>query len=102
VEGSGQEGTAFGTKSAEGGAGLAHYKEKTVNEQPSWEIQDDPKPSGPVGEMPSGSVLDEETLVADPRGEMTPAQLVERKLVTLLRTGALPVSVVYTDRYTGR
>ena len=44
----------------------------------------------------------EETLVADPRGELTPSQFVERKLLTLLGTGALPVSLVHSDRYTGR
>jgi hypothetical protein len=69
-------------------------KESAVNEQPSQDIEDDRAPAGPAP--------DEETLVADPRGEMTPAQLVERKLVTLLRAGALPVSMVHTDRYTGR
>jgi hypothetical protein len=36
---------------------------------------------------------DEETLVAGSRGEMTPAQSLERKLVTLLPAGALPVSM---------
>jgi hypothetical protein len=44
----------------------------------------------------------EETLVADPRGELTPSQFVERKLVTLLRTTPLPVSQVLSTRYTGR
>jgi hypothetical protein len=33
---------------------------------------------------------------------MTPAQFLERKLVTLLAAGALPVSMVHTDHYTGR
>jgi hypothetical protein len=69
-------------------------KETAVNEQPSWDIEDD--------RAPPGTVADEETLVVDPRGELTPAQFVERKLVTLLRTAALPVSMVHTDRYTGR
>jgi hypothetical protein len=44
----------------------------------------------------------EEILVADPRGEMTPSQFVERKLVALLGAKALPVSQVHSDRYTGR
>ncbi len=44
----------------------------------------------------------EETLVVDPRGEMTPSQLVERKLASLLRSNPLPVSLVHTGRYTGR
>jgi hypothetical protein len=47
-------------------------------------------------------VPDEETLVADPRGKMTPAQLLDCKLLTLLRDGVLPVSMAHTDRYTGR
>jgi hypothetical protein len=45
---------------------------------------------------------DEETLVADPRGELTPSQLVERKLMSMLRSTPLPVSMVHSDRYTGR
>jgi hypothetical protein len=65
-----------------------------VNEQPNWDRQDE---GTPPGNLPA-----EETLVADPRGALTPAQLVERKLGMLLRTGALPVSMVHTDRYTGR
>jgi hypothetical protein len=69
-------------------------KETAVNEQLSWDLQDDASPPGNLPE--------EETLVADPRGEMSPAQIVERKLVTLLRTGPLPVSMVHTERYTGR
>jgi hypothetical protein len=65
-----------------------------VNEQPNWDVQDD--------STPPGSVPVEETLVADPRGELTPSQMVERKLVTLLRAGPVPVSMVHTGRYTGR
>jgi hypothetical protein len=65
-----------------------------VDEQPSWDIEND--------WAPPGTVPDEETLVADPRGEMTPAQFLDHKLVTLLRAGALPVSMIHTDRYTGR
>jgi hypothetical protein len=34
----------------------------------------------------------EEVLVPDARAELTPAQMVERKLVSMLRTGAVPVS----------
>jgi hypothetical protein len=44
----------------------------------------------------------EETLVADPRGEWTPSQFVERKLVMMLHGTPLPVSMVHSDRYTGR
>lgn len=53
-------------------------------------------------ELNAGHVPAEETLVVDPRGEMTPSQFVERKLVTLLRTTPLPVSLVHTGRFTGR
>ena len=34
----------------------------------------------------------EETLIVDERGSMTPSQLVERKLMGALRGGPLPVS----------
>jgi hypothetical protein len=69
-------------------------KETAVNEQSSWDVEGDRASPEPVP--------DEETLVADPRGEMTPAQFLARKLVALLPGGALPVSMVHTDRYTGR
>ena len=55
-----------------------------------------------VEEEVSPSQQAEETLVADPRGEWTPSQFVERKLVTMLRATPLPVSMVHSDRYTGR
>jgi hypothetical protein len=70
------------------------WKETAVNEQSNWDLLDD---SDPPGNGPA-----EETLVADPRGELTPSQLVERKLVTLLRTGPVPVRMVHAERYTGR
>jgi hypothetical protein len=34
----------------------------------------------------------DEALVTDPRGNMSPAQMVERKLATLMQAGSLPVS----------
>jgi hypothetical protein len=68
-------------------------EEITVNEQPMTNQPDDLNPLY----LPA-----EETLVADPRGEMTPSQFVERKLVTLLRATPLPVSLVHTGRFTGR
>ena len=37
---------------------------------------------------------EEETLVADRRGELTPSQLVEEKLVGMLKASSLPVSHV--------
>jgi hypothetical protein len=68
-------------------------KETAVNEQAGWDIEGDG--------APPGTVADEETLVVDPRGEMTAAQFVERKLLALLRGGSLPVSI-HTRRCTGR
>ena len=44
----------------------------------------------------------EETLVADPRGEWSPSQFVEHKLAMMLRATPLPVSMVHSDRFTGR
>ncbi len=44
----------------------------------------------------------EETLVADPRGEWTPSQFVEQKLVSMLRMTPMPISMVHSDRFTGR
>jgi hypothetical protein len=52
------------------------------------EIQD---PAGPPGLAPGAL---EETLVTDARAGLTPAQLVERKLVALLKTNPLPISHV--------
>jgi hypothetical protein len=64
-----------------------------VNEQPPKKNMDDvASPNSPA----------EETLVADPRGEWSPSQFVERKLVSMLRMTPLPVSMVHSDRYTGR
>jgi hypothetical protein len=40
----------------------------------------------------------EESLVADRRGELTPAQMVEQKLVSLLRGKAVPVSQMQMAR----
>jgi hypothetical protein len=40
----------------------------------------------------------EESLVADDRAGLTPSQMVERKLVTLLKTNPLPVSQLSTGR----
>ena len=64
-----------------------------MNEQPRMDKPEE----GNLPHLPA-----EETLVADPRGEMTPSQFVERKLVTLLRSTPLPVSLVHTGRFTGR
>lgn len=40
----------------------------------------------------------EESLVADDRAGLTPSQMVERKLVSLLKTNPLPVSQLSTGR----
>jgi hypothetical protein len=42
----------------------------------------------------------EEALVADPRAALTPAQMVERKLASLLNRQPLPVSQLTTARRT--
>ncbi len=57
-------------------------------------------PKSPVA--PPIPAATEEALVADPRGEMTPAQMVERKLASLLNTRPLPVSHLRTARRTLR
>jgi hypothetical protein len=47
-------------------------------------------------------VLTEEALVADARAGLTPAQMVEHKLASLLKTQPLPVSHMMTARRTSR
>lgn len=44
----------------------------------------------------------EEALVADPRARLTPAQMVERKLASLLKSQPLPVSYLMTAQRTSR
>jgi hypothetical protein len=48
----------------------------------------------PVNERPSGlaTPTTDEDLIADARANLTPAQMVERKLVQMLRGNPLPVS----------
>jgi hypothetical protein len=47
--------------------------------------------------------FDDESLVADPRDSVRPAQFVEQKLISLLKTSALPVSyTLLRDRVSGR
>jgi hypothetical protein len=53
-------------------------------------------PPGPTAEVP------EESLIADARAGLTPAQMVERKLVSLLRTNPLLVSQVMAGSRTFR
>jgi len=47
-------------------------------------------------------ILTEEALVADARAGLTPAQMVERKLASLLKSQPLPVSLMMTARRTSR
>jgi hypothetical protein len=73
---------------------------------PLGELEQDPPPGecedrvGPQGlSMETG----EEDLVADARASLTPAQMVERKLVFLLKSTPLPVSQLMTrSRIKGR
>jgi hypothetical protein len=60
-----------------------------------------PRPRTPeVDDYSSSSV--EESLVADPRAELTPSQMVERKLVNLLKSNPLPVSQLHSGRLLNR
>lgn len=50
---------------------------------------------GEAGRGPaSGEIVHHETMVVDVRDQLRPAEMVERKLVSLLRTGAVQVSHV--------
>jgi hypothetical protein len=53
-------------------------------------------PAKPVADEAVGTVADgtEEALVEDVRAGLTPSQMVERKLVSLLKSNPLPVSQV--------
>jgi hypothetical protein len=57
-------------------------------------------PLSPSLTMANGSVAlaTEEVLVADSRGGETPAQTVERKLVTLMKGKQVPISHLQTRR----
>jgi hypothetical protein len=46
--------------------------------------------------------MEEESLIADARAGLTPAQMVERKLLSLLKTNPLPVSQVMNGSRTFR
>ena len=52
--------------------------------------------------QPSAVPATEEALVADPRAALTPAQMVERKLDSLLNSQPLPVSHLTATRPAGR
>jgi len=58
----------------------------------------------PVTTAKSGShSFDDECLVADPRDSVRPAQFVEQKLLSLLKTNAVPVSyTLLRNRVSGR
>lgn len=52
---------------------------------------------------PRSHSFDDECLVADPRESVRPAQLVEQKLLSLLKTNAVPVSyTLLRNRACGR
>ncbi len=55
-----------------------------------------------VAVLPAAPAATEEALVADPRAALTPAQMVERKLASLLNARPLPVSQLRTARRTIR
>jgi hypothetical protein len=47
--------------------------------------------------------FDDESLVADPRDSVRPAQFVEQKLISLLKSNAVPVSyTLLRNRVSGR
>ncbi|CAN5290380.1 hypothetical protein BH10PLA2_BH10PLA2_29600 [soil metagenome] len=48
--------------------------------------------ASPTALMSRGPGFDDESLVADPRDSVRPAQFVEQKLISLLKTNAVPVS----------
>jgi hypothetical protein len=55
-----------------------------------------PEPSNPAGPTP------QEALVTDTRAGLTPAQMVERKLVSLLSSTPMPVSQLQATRAPSR
>jgi hypothetical protein len=66
---------------------------------PSGERGQDPPPGAfedRVGPQSPGAEAREEDLVADTRAGLTPAQMVERKLVLLLKSHPLPASQLMT------
>jgi len=53
--------------------------------------------------VPRSHGFDDECLVADPRDSVRPAQFVEQKLLSLLKTNAVPVSyTLLRNRVSGR
>jgi hypothetical protein len=60
------------------------------------------EPVAEEGRFPPCAQQAEETLVPDPRNGLTPADLVERKVVAMLGGAPLPVSQIYRNRFSGR
>jgi hypothetical protein len=59
--------------------------------------------SAQVASKPHSLGFDDESLVADPRDSVRPAQFVEQKLISLLKTNAVPVSfTLLRNRISGR
>ncbi len=53
------------------------------------------EPNGPFSPLTNASVMfADETLIADARGQVTPSQFVERKLISLLKGKVIPVSQI--------
>jgi hypothetical protein len=76
---------------------------------PRWKgidtVADDVVPVEPAGPASAPAEAAQECLVADARATLTPAQMVERKLISLLKNNALAVSQVQllaTGRPRGR
>ncbi len=55
-------------------------------------------PETRMDDGPAVAAAEEEVLVADPRADLTPAQVVERKLVALLHTAPLSLSQIQSRR----
>jgi hypothetical protein len=66
-----------------------------ANELPPYD-----RPVSPVAQHP-GHATPEESLVTDVRAGLTPAQMVERKLLSLLKSNPQPVSPLMTRPRTG-
>jgi len=57
----------------------------------------------PTALMARARSFEDESLVADPRDSVRPAQFVEQKLISLLKTNAVPVSfTLLRNRVSGR
>ena len=60
-----------------------------------------PSPSGDTAQLPSSDGQIGEEMVPDARATLTPAQMVERKVIGLLKGGALPVRCAVAGFHSG-